>query len=221
MYCMNFIPDDICHLVDKIENYRNFYLNIEEQRVLLRFCEKRRVEFTAGRAIAKYLLEQIGIYDFPILRGRSGDPIWPQGVTGSISHCDDSCFVAIADTKYYKSIGVDIESIEDIPENIIDYVCTCDEINWICSMQCLKKAYPLAKMIFSAKESSFKCIFPLVNKFIEFTEVEIDMSIYDNAFSVKFVHPKNNNMSPFGRYNIRGLIFIDGKYIYSLAFVVA
>lgn len=220
MYCINLLPGNIYNFVKRIDSNNNdFLLHLEEQRISAKFSEKRKKEYTTGRIIAKHLLERIGIYNFPILRGTLGEPLWPQGLTGSISHCADRCFVAIADKKHYKSIGIDIDSIDDLPETLIDGVCTDAEKKWICSMKCQEKEYPYAKMFFSAKESAYKCIFPFIHDFIDFTEAEIAFGTPAHSFRVKLVPSMRKGIPLLA--NIRGYIFMDKKYIYSLALLAA
>ena len=48
---------------------------------------RRRAEFTAGRACARTALARLGLPTAPVLAGRAGEPRWPAGVTGSITHC--------------------------------------------------------------------------------------------------------------------------------------
>lgn len=221
MHCINLLPDNIYNFAKIIDANNDFSLYLEEQRISSKFSEQRRNEYTSGRIIAKHLLERIGIYNFPILRGTLGEPLWPQGVTGSISHCADRCFVAIAEKKHYKSIGIDIDSIDDLPETLIDDVCTYSEKKWIRSMKCQEKAYPYAKMIFSAKESAYKCIFPFVQDFIDFTEAEITFVIPENSFSVQLVAPIKKGISSAQVCNIQGNVYMDKRYIYSLALLAA
>ena len=40
-----------------------------------------------------------------------GKPVWPEGVIGSLSHCEGCVGAAIGYTNYYRSIGIDIEEI--------------------------------------------------------------------------------------------------------------
>src|SRR5207248_2469011 len=42
----------------------------------------------AARIVARQLLAQLGYGAITLLRGASGEPIWPAGVTGSLAHDD-------------------------------------------------------------------------------------------------------------------------------------
>src|SRR6266851_1633075 len=58
----------------------------------------RRTEFAAGRAVARAALAGLDVPAGPILPGRAGEPRWPDGVVGSITHCAGyrACAVARA-----------------------------------------------------------------------------------------------------------------------------
>lgn len=221
MICNNFFLKNIYYVINAIENTNFLKLHIDEQKLLSKFSTKRKNEFTCGRIIAKDLLELIGIRNFPVLRGRLGEPIWPEEVAGSISHCDDKCFVAISRKKYFTSIGVDIDSVEDLPIHLIDSVCTASEKQWIRSMQCQGTICPYTKMIFSAKESAYKCIFPFVQNYIDFIEVEITFGIPDYSFRVKLVPSMRKHLSLPMLSNIQGYVFLDKKHILTLAALAA
>ena len=58
-----------------------------EEAVVRTAGPRRRAEFTAGRACARAALAALGLPAAPVLAGRAGEPRWPAGVTGSITHC--------------------------------------------------------------------------------------------------------------------------------------
>ena len=59
----------------------------EEERLITRAVEKRRKEFTTARLCARKAMERLGVAPVPVLSGLRGEPLWPQGVIGSITHC--------------------------------------------------------------------------------------------------------------------------------------
>src|ERR1700761_866695 len=58
-----------------------------EEEAIARAVAKRRREFTTGRACARVALARLGLPPAAIPRGERGDPQWPAGVVGSITHC--------------------------------------------------------------------------------------------------------------------------------------
>lgn len=129
---------------------------------------KRRDEFTLGRLCAREALARIGIRNFPLLVGPSREPRWPPDVTGSITHCEGFCGVAVARAPV-RAIGIDAEIRAPLPAEIMELVFTPDERRRLPGY-----TYPeAAKLIFSAKESVYKCLFPLIALPLDFAEVEI------------------------------------------------
>ena len=60
----------------------------EEERILSpRACPTKRNEFALGRAAVRHALLELGEDYVPVLRGGYGEPLWPDGILGSITHC--------------------------------------------------------------------------------------------------------------------------------------
>ncbi len=64
---------------------------------------------------------------------------------------------------------------------MIDHICTASEIADLTSDEELAER---GKLLFSIKESIYKCIWPSVRCFIEFCEVEVVLNTDDNRFSI-------------------------------------
>ncbi|WP_244978886.1 hypothetical protein [Bradyrhizobium pachyrhizi] len=92
-----------------------------------RAVAKVRRESGAARAAARTLLGQLGFPPMAIPKTRSGVPIWPTGVVGSLAHHDTVAAAAIAGTKKIAALGIDIEPNEPLPENLIALVATPNE----------------------------------------------------------------------------------------------
>lgn len=135
---------------------------------------KRRAEFLAGRHVAKLALERLG-QRAPVGRNLDGTPAWPSGVTGSISHGGGIVCAAVAPQRNYQSLGIDVERIlldRDGPE-VAPTVARPDEL------LLLRTALPhlgfgeRLTLVFSCKESLFKCLFPLTRQFMEFEDARV------------------------------------------------
>lgn len=48
-----------------------------------------RCEFVTGRACARRALARLGVEPVPVPSGDRGEPFWPDGIVGSITHCDE------------------------------------------------------------------------------------------------------------------------------------
>ncbi len=211
-------PKDIEYLFGNISEFDNVELCFEENQIVSKSSNRRKREFSAGRAIAKTLLKKYGIKNYPVLSGTNREPVWPKGVIGSISHCDDFCFVAIAQEKNYKSIGIDIEKLTPIEPDIEEYVCTEAERKWI-QEQNYEKKLMLSKLIFCAKESAFKCCFPIVQKYIDFLSVVVSCDLKYHLFTVNMIDVRSNKFEALVISEIKGLFYYFENYIVTISII--
>ena len=134
--------------------------------------EKRRVEFILGREAARRALKALGKSETSIVgKGQNREPIWPADIVGSITHAGDHAIAAVAWSKDYQSIGIDLEE-SNRGQNIAKAVATGKEFEWINAETDLIQERSLA--IFSAKESIYKALYPLCEKFLEFKDAELE-----------------------------------------------
>ena len=102
-----------------------------EQAALRTAGPRRRAEFAAGRSCARAALATLGVAAGPILPGPAGQPLWPAGVTGSITHCAGYQACAVARTTDVAAIGIDAEPDAALPAGLIETVATGPERVWI------------------------------------------------------------------------------------------
>jgi 4'-phosphopantetheinyl transferase EntD len=142
----------------------------------------REREFRIGRALAREALARLGVIDHPLLPAETREALWPSGIVGSITHCDGACAVAVAATARFTGLGIDLERVERIDDRIADTVCTPDERRELDAMTPSMRLRHLG-LLFSAKESVFKALFPSTRQFLEFHDVAL--SIADGRFSAR------------------------------------
>ena len=147
---------------------------------------KRQAEFAAGRLHARQLLRSLGYEDCPILPQQDRSPKWPSGVTGSITHDSTYCAVAVALTSRVQSLGIDIEPADQTDLELTEMVCTSKELTWLES-QPEKDHGLLLKILFSAKESAYKCQYPLTATMLEFGDVELTLDLPGASFHARFL----------------------------------
>lgn len=133
-------------------------LKVTCPETLLAAAPKRQAEFLAGRAMAKQALQSLNQPSKDIPIGPTRAPIWPEGIAGSISHARGHC-AAIVTTLPNTDLGVDIEGIATgtALKAIRKKALTCLE-NTLSADQ----PDSLATLIFSAKETLFKALYPTV-----------------------------------------------------------
>jgi len=140
-----------------------------------RAVEKRRVEFSAGRALAREALADLGLPGVTIPRGPDRAPVWPGGVTGSISHTKDWCGVALARTRDVAALGIDGELAEPLKRELWRHICVEEELSFLDTCSGSLDAGVVAKLIFSAKESAYKAQYALSRKYLGFAAMRIEI----------------------------------------------
>lgn len=122
-----------------------------------------RWHFDAGRECAARAMAGLGATPGPIGRGPAGEPLWPAGVTGSITHKGDVVAAAVARTSDVLGLGIDAEVIVDADRaaRIASRVLLPREA--AVGGDALAEALRLS-IVFSIKESIYKCLYPLVQR---------------------------------------------------------
>jgi 4'-phosphopantetheinyl transferase EntD len=124
----------------------------------------RRAEFAAGRSCARAALATLGVPAGPILPGPAGQPRWPPGVTGSITHCAGYQACAVARTADVAAIGIDAEPDAGLPAGLIEKVATGPERAWIARQAAARPTVCWDRLLFSAKEAACKMWYPLTGR---------------------------------------------------------
>lgn len=130
------------------------------RRLCRGFAATRRTDFINGRACARQALQGFGI-DVPALpRGNHREPLWPPGFSGSITHTQGYCAAVAAPRTSVQAIGIDAECRGALSERLIRRSCSAAELQTLQEMPAAQRAAH-AIVLLSAKESLFKCLFPL------------------------------------------------------------
>ncbi len=140
---------------------------------LSRAVPRRRREFAAGRRCAHEALERLlgRCIVAPIGTGPLGAPLWPPGVVGSITHGHGFAAAVVARSTASAGLGIDSERIVSraLAEEIAPQIVTAAELEAL-DHDGLDPA-TLLTVVFSAKESVYKCLFPLVGRYFDFHDV--------------------------------------------------
>jgi 4'-phosphopantetheinyl transferase EntD len=116
-----------------------------------------------------------------LLRDSDRVPVWPAGVVGSISHCDDLCAVAIGARSRFRGLGLDVEPDEPVKEGVERVVCRPGEIGWLESAVGDERSRRI-KMIFSVKEAVYKAFYPELRTYWSFQDVETTIDLDAERF---------------------------------------
>ena len=147
----------------------------EEAAAVARAVQRRRAEFTAGRACARVALAALGCPPGPIPRDTErGAPVWPAGVVGSITHCDGYRAAAVARAADILTLGIDAEPHGPLPDGVLKIItATAAETDSLAALSGQAPGIHWDRLMFSAKETVYKAWYPYHRRMLDFTEAEL------------------------------------------------
>src|SRR5438105_8586093 len=163
------IVPSVVHVVEGQNGPQDVSVFPEESVVIRTAVEKRRREFRAGRACARLALAALGIHDVPIPSGPRREPLWPAGIVGSITHCRGYVAAAVRSEEHLSALGIDAEGRGAVDRDLESFVCTPVEAER--HRACAHASW--RTLLFSAKESVFKALYPLRHLELELPDLEV------------------------------------------------
>lgn len=131
-----------------------------EQAVVDGTFDERRKEFTTVRGCARGALARLGVAPAPLVPGPLGAPSWPAGVVGSMTHCQGYRAAAVARAEDFAALGIDAEPREPLPGIVAARIVTDTESGWLRQDFPAAAGLPLDRLLFCAKEASYKALSP-------------------------------------------------------------
>ncbi len=160
-----------------------------EAAIVERAVEKRRREFTTGRACARRALGRLGLLPGPIPTGAAGAPVWPSGVVGSITHCDGYRACAVAHSHDLLTLGIDAEPNDPLPDGLIAEIALPQERGRVRELTGEAPEVRWDRLLFSLKEAVYKAWFPLTGKWLGFEDAAITLDREGGTFSASLLVP--------------------------------
>lgn len=160
-----------------------------EESAVGRAVDKRRREFATARGCAHRALERLGEAPGPVPSGERGEPLWPAGVAGSITHCRGYRAAVVARQAELATIGVDAEPHEPLPEGLVGDVARPAERRRLDELAAKTPAIHWDRLLFSAKESVYKAWFPLAQRWLGFEDAELEIQPNRLAFTARLLVP--------------------------------
>lgn len=160
-----------------------------EQVAVGRAVESRRREFATARACARAALEPWGLSGREIPVGPSGDPQWPPGIVGSITHCSGYRGCAVARSEQVAAIGIDAEPNEPLPDGLLGDIAVRREREWVRDRSLQMPKVHWGRLLFSIKEAVFKAWFPLAGRPLEFEDAVASLQPAAHAFEARLGVP--------------------------------
>ena len=184
-------------------------LPLEEQLLSESAHESRKVTYALGRLAAKQALDKLGVSG-PVTRGKNKEPIWPDGVTGSIAHIKGNAAALVGKTSDYLAVGIDIERIDrSITVGFAEKISTSAEIRWINRAEDNIKRRAL--LLFSAKEALYKALHPITKTYFGFQDADLKWNEKETYFTVYLL--KDLNDAYTAGSVVEGNAFISDEFI--------
>ncbi|HTC59264.1 MAG TPA: 4'-phosphopantetheinyl transferase superfamily protein [Solirubrobacteraceae bacterium] len=161
----------------------------EEEALLGDAVEKRRREFATGRMCARSALQKLGFPASAILRGPRGEPLWPAGAVGSITHCDGYRAAAVARSSEIVTVGIDAEPHAELPEGVYEQIARPEELVLLRRLRSEWTAVHWDRLLFSVKESVYKAWFPLAARWLGFEDVSVSLEAGTHKFVARLLAP--------------------------------
>ncbi|MCP4602780.1 MAG: 4'-phosphopantetheinyl transferase superfamily protein [Proteobacteria bacterium] len=154
---------------EKFEPYADRYRSIG---YVHRMVPQRRHEFLEGRRCAYHGIRLLGEQNPWVGRDETGAPVWPEGLTGSISHCPGLIAAVVGRTKGRLSLGLDVERIGGAATaDILRHYCVAPEDDFDRGATVYPSTMPF--IVFSLKEAIFKATFSAIGQHIGFKNIHL------------------------------------------------
>lgn len=159
-------------LVDcrRIQAGDEFRLMPEEAGSITSRVPRVRRASGAARLLGRELLERLGHEACPILKAGSGAPLWPAGFVGSFAHDGDIAVAAVALSRAWGAVGIDIEPAEVLPEELRELVVTPRE------RPRLGEDTFQGRLLFTAKEAVYKAVAAHDGLLLDYQDIDVDLA---------------------------------------------
>lgn len=174
---------------EAFDDLANVTLFAQEEAAVARAVERRRREFGTARLCARRALAELGLPAVPVLPGVRGAPRWPNGVVGSMTHCDGYRAAALAYATDLQTIGIDAEPHAALPDGVLDAIALPREQERLASLQATSPGMHWDRLLFSAKESVYKAWFPLAARWLGFEDADVTIDPMHGGFTARLLVP--------------------------------
>ncbi|MDK4336385.1 4'-phosphopantetheinyl transferase family protein [Corynebacterium accolens] len=182
------------------------HLDPKEQSIVSRAVDIRKSEFGDARWCAHQALRELGFTGSnPILRGERGMPLWPEGFIGSMTHTEGLRAAVVASTTDFRSIGLDAEPAQRLPDHVLTMIARAGEMPQLPRLEKAGVHCP-DRLLFCAKEATYKAWFPMTHRWLDFDQAEID--IREDGTFISYILARPTPV-PF----ITGKWILEGGYV--------
>ncbi|MFS0697410.1 4'-phosphopantetheinyl transferase family protein [Streptomyces nitrosporeus] len=183
-------------VVDTFEDSPDAFLYPGEEALVATAVDRRRAEFATVRHCARAALASFGIPPGPVLRGPRGAPRWPDGMVGSLTHCEGYRAAAVARDSTAASLGIDVEPDRPLrSEGVLNLVSLPGEQAALRELAARRPDVNWDTVLFSAKESVYKAWSPLTGRWLGFHDARVTLRP-DGTFTAALLVPGTTPSGP-------------------------
>lgn len=167
----------------------------------------RQREFALGRTAARAALAGLGLAPVAIPAGADRAPVWPEGLTGSITHCQGAYLAIAGRLRQWAGLGLDAEPLSPLEPGLWPSLLAGGE-----ALQDGRQALAL----FVAKEAAYKAQYALSRTLFDFATLRL---IWDgDRFVAVFTRP----VAPFPKgAALSGQIVRTDRHLAAFAAIAA
>lgn len=148
--------------------------------------QKWKEEYARGRLAGRRALGKFSEIDNSILKGVDGEPLFPDGFVGSISHSAGVGVACASSCSSYRGLGIDMENVaKKRQEGIFRKIATSAEQAWIFEEE--QEICRRGVLIFSIKESIYKAMFQAFKVKLKYMDAEVSPDLESGEASIEIL----------------------------------
>ncbi|WP_432486071.1 4'-phosphopantetheinyl transferase family protein [Kineococcus esterisolvens] len=141
---------------------------------------RERAQSVTVRRCAQEAVAALGASCGVLPRRASGEPGWPPGLVGSLTHCAGYRGAAVARARDALSLGIDAEPHEALSPGLLGLVASPEEA---AALRSAPRGVHGDRVLFCAKEAAYKAWWPLTRRWLGMLHVEAELR--GEAFTVR------------------------------------
>lgn len=155
----------------------------EEAAQIARAVDKRQREYAGARRCAREVMGRLGVAPVGIVKDEKGAPQWPRGIVGSMTHTEGYRAAALGFSMRVRSVGIDAEQHAPLPsDGVLQTVSLPAERGWLAAAgtgggDVGEGGVHWDRLLFSAKESTYKAWYPLTRRWLGFEDAHITFTL--------------------------------------------
>ncbi|WP_158821971.1 4'-phosphopantetheinyl transferase family protein [Streptomyces sp. NRRL F-5727] len=176
----------------------------------------RRARFAAVRDCARRGMRRLGEPPAAVPRGPRGAPLWPAGLTGSMTHTRGYHAAAVARSGEVLSLGVDAEPDEPLRHpGMLPRVSLAAERAWVARLAAERPGVSWDRLLFSAKECVYKACSPVFGE-LGFADALITVDAAAGTFRARVAAPGRGRRCPVvsGRWLARDGLLVTALVLW-------